>query len=162
MIKDGKLRFSEMELRKFDVYDDSRMTHLLGEHGVVEGRYADGYRLTFASKDGKATVQRSAIDFKWPVGMLEPEPTGRKWQMRSAKPARGIDLNHAQLSEALRTVEFSNAEWAQFGIILHSDDHFIQVGNCYFMPIGAAQKQLKLQRRMSDLTARLRDLRGRG
>ena len=66
----------------------------------------------------------------------EAVASGLKWkEVGTEKPASGIELTNAALSEALKTEhEFTKDGWESFGVKGLTGSHFILVGEKYFQP----------------------------
>ena len=80
-------------------------------------------------------VAQSTRKIVWSSGLV--------WQrLGTQEPARGKQLEHSGLSEALKnTTEFDSQAWTGFGIRGLRMDHFVRAGNAVFSPAEGSETE---------------------
>ena len=76
--------------------------------------------------------------------MHHPPPSGLRWRNAGEAKPTGSELSNDKLSAALeKATEFSQLEWAAFGIHDLGMDHFVKAGTAHFRPVASPSPRAK-------------------
>ena len=118
--------------------ESSSQKNLLLSHGALPS--------TEAHVVSPSPSTRSNLNLPYYRNLATPlpsAPSGFKWRCIGAvEPTKGQSLSNPELANALATkAEFSEGEWATFGISDLRIDDYIKAGSSYFKPAASVQKR---------------------